>query len=295
MKLIEALQSQGRILVGDGAMGSRLFAAGLPAGVCGELWNIEKPDVVERIHRSYVEAGADLVLTNTFGGNPISLAHHGLADDTEMLNRAGVEAARRAVGPDGLVFGDIGSCGQLLEPYGDLTVEAARAAFARQARALVEAGADAIICETFESSAELKAALEGAGSVAGDVPLIASMKLGREPSGRYRTMMGEGPSHLVDVATATGCAVLGVNCGEGIEAFVDLLAELKSLTDLPLIVQPNAGAPALVDGQTLYGETPAFFAERIPRLIAAGARIIGGCCGTTPEHIRAIKDAVGRC
>ena len=292
MTLIEALQAKGT-LVGDGAMGSMLFEAGLAAGVCAELWNIERPDVIEGVHRKYVEAGADLVLTNTFGGNPISLGHHGLEEDTEMLNRAGVEAARRAIGADGLVLGDMGSCGQLIEPYGDLSVDAARDAFARQARALVEAGADAIICETFESSAELKAALEGAGSVAGDVPLIASMKLGREPSGRYRTMMGEGPEHLVEVAVATGCAVVGVNCGEGIEAFVDLLAEIKSLTDLPLIVQPNAGKPALVDGATVYAETPKFFVERIPRLMAAGARIIGGCCGTTPAHIRAIRGTVG--
>jgi 5-methyltetrahydrofolate--homocysteine methyltransferase len=294
MKLIDALQSRGT-LVGDGAMGSRLFEAGLAAGVCAELWNIERPEVVEGIHRSYLEAGADFVLTNTFGGNPITLGQHGLEADTELLNRAGVAVARRAVGPGGLVLGDIGSCGKLLEPFGDLSADEARAAFARQARVLVEAGADAVICETFESSAELRAALEGAAEVAGGTPLVASMKLGREPSGRYRTMMGEGPGHLIDVAHATGCSVVGVNCGEGIEAFVDLLAELKGLTDLPLMVQPNAGAPALVDGLTVYAETPEFFAEHVPRLIAAGARIIGGCCGTTPAHIRAIRGAVGQC
>ncbi len=278
------------VVVGDGAMGTRLIARGLAAGECGELWNVENPEAVEAIQREYVEAGADYLLTNTFGGNPVALRRHGLAERTEDVNTAAVEAARRAAGDRALVFGDVGPTGALLEPLGALTEGTAREAFRRQVAALVEAGVDAIICETFESSAELRLALEAARECC-DLPLIASMKFTPEPSGRYRSMMGEAPENVIRLAEQCGCAAVGTNCGQGIETMPGLVAELARVRSgpLPLMVQPNAGVPGLVGGETVYPETPADFARYVPALHEAGARIIGGCCGTTAEHIRVIR------
>jgi len=287
MKLSESIETK-RMLVGDGAMGTCLFERGLHASECGALWNVENPDAVADVHAACVRAGADFVTTNTFGANSIVLEMHGLADKAEDVNRAGVHVARRAAGEGVLVFGDVGPSGQLLSPFGDLTEERARAAFARQVAALAEAGADAIIFETFESTAELRAALEGARSCC-DLPLLASMRFNREASGRYRTTMGEGPEQLARLASECGCAAVGSNCGEGIEAFVGLLAALSGLCDLPLLAAPNAGRPRLEGGRTIYPESPEFFSRHLPALFDAGARLIGGCCGTTPEHVRAIR------
>ena len=287
MDLRELIETK-PLLVGDGAMGSRLMALGLGPGECGELWDLENPDAVERVHREYVDAGADYVLTNTFGANALVMDRHGMADRVGDINRAAVEIARRAAGGRALVFGDVGPCGRLLEPYGDLSPGEARAAFAPQVRALADAGVDAIICETFESGEEMRLVLELAGEH-GDVPLIASMKLACEPSGRYRSMMGEGPSDLLGVAAQCGCSAAGSNCGQGIETMARLVGELADLTDLPVIVQPNAGMPRLVNGETVYPETPSDFSRLLPDVHEAGARIVGGCCGTTPEHIRAIR------
>ena len=276
------------LLVGDGAMGSRLMALGLRPGEAGELWNLENPDAVEGVQREYVEAGADIVLTNTFGANALILSRHGMDGRVSEINHAGVRVARRAAGDRALVFGDVGPSGRLLEPYGDLAPDEVRAAFEPQVRALAEAGVDAIICETFEAAEELGLVLALAREC-GDVPLIASMKLAPEPSGRYRSMMGQGPEDLLRVASQCGCAAVGSNCGQGIETAGRLVGELADLTDLPIIMEPNAGMPQLVDGETVYPETPEDFARLAPALHAAGASIIGGCCGTTPDHIRALR------
>jgi 5-methyltetrahydrofolate--homocysteine methyltransferase len=277
-----------RLIVGDGAMGTQLMGRGLEPGECGELWNVENPHVVQRILAEYVEAGADFVLTNTFGANVVGLQRHGLADRTREINRAGAAIARRAAADKALVIGCLGPTGELLEPFGRLTAEAVRAAFAPQVMALAEAGVDAIICETFESSAELNLVLEAAHESC-DLPLIACMKFTAEPSGRYRTIMGEGPGALASVAQERGCAVVGTNCGQGIVTMARLVAQIKELTDLPIMAEPNAGLPKLVQGQTAYPETPEDFSRHLPDIHEAGARIIGGCCGTTADHIRAIR------
>jgi len=287
VRLVELLATK-PLLVGDGAMGTRLMERGLVTGTCGELWNLEAPEVIEQIQREYAEAGADYLLTNTFGGNPVALARHGVEDRMADVNRAAVEIARRAGSGGALVFGDIGPTGELLEPYGSLTEERARQAFGQQAAALAEAGVDAIICETFESAAELRLALLAARERA-DLPLIASMKFSPEPSGRYRSMMGDGPAQLAEVAAECGCAVAGTNCGQGIATMPALVAELARLLDVPVIAQPNAGVPQLVEGRTVYPEEPSAFERVVPELYRAGARIIGGCCGTTAEHIRVIR------
>ena len=282
------LLERAALVVGDGAMGTELMAHGLPAGHPGEMWNVERPDVVEDIQRLYVEAGADYLLTNTFGANPAALARHGLTDLTEELNRRGVEIARRAAGKRAVVIGDMSSTGMLLEPYGPLSAMAARKAFARQAAALADAGADAILCETFESAAELRVALQGARDAC-KLPRIASMTFRPEASGRYRSMMGEGPETLVAVAHDCGCTVVGTNCGQGIRTMPELVRAIAALTELPVIVQPNAGLPRLVDGTAVYQEDPAVFTEYVPAVYEAGARLIGGCDGTTAEHVRVVR------
>ncbi len=282
------LLAQKRTLVGDGAMGTQLIARGLPVGVPGELWNLERPDVIEAIHREYVAAGSQCVLTNTFGASPVALAHHGLADRVEEINTAAAEIARRAAGAQVAVVGDLGPTGALLEPLGPLTEDEAHQAYVVQARALASAGVDAIIAETFESSAELRIALSAAGEACA-LPLIASMKFSREPSGRYRSMMGESPEAVVEAAHDLGCAVVGTNCGQGIADMVGLVEQIARLTHLPVIAQANAGRPQLVDGRTVYLEDAGTFAEHLPGLHRAGARIIGGCCGTTAQHVRVIR------
>ncbi len=285
---LENLLRQRALVVMDGAMGTRLMAGGLEAGECGDLWNLERPEAVVEILRSYADAGADCLLTNTFGANPVALGRHGLEEKTEAINKAAVEIASRAGGEDVVVFGGLGPTGGILEPYGDLTEAAAREAYGRQATALAGAGADALLCETFESSEELRLALEAAAQACG-LPLVASMKFSREPSGRYRTMMGEGPEHLADAAEELGCVAAGVNCGHGIEEMVPLVSRLAELTDLPLFAKPNAGMPELVEGQPIYAEDPSVFQRFVPSLYEAGARIIGGCCGTTAGHIEVIR------
>lgn len=287
MNLVEALQ-QKPLLVGDGAMGTRLMALGAAPGQSGELWNIENPGAVAGIQREYVEAGADILLTNTFGANPLILDRHGLADRTEELNRAGVELARSAADGRAMVFGDVGPTGEMLEPLGRLSEQEAAEAFARQVRALADAGVEAIICETFDSSAEVALALRAARDCC-EVPLVASMRFNFEQTGRYRTLMGEGPDALVRVAIEYGCAVVGANCGQGIETMPGLARELAGLCDLPLMIQPNAGQPRLVEGRTVYDETAECFDGYVSELHRAGARIIGGCCGTTPGHVRAVR------
>ncbi len=287
MDFLELLRER-PLVVMDGAMGTRLMELGLEPGECGDRWNVDRPDQIEDILRSYARAGADCVLTNTFGANPIALWRHGLEEELERINAAGVEVGRRAAGDHGCVVGGLGPTGGMLTPLGDLEGPEVVDCFRRQTTCLAEAGADAILCETFESVDELRLALQGARQAC-DLPLVASMKFNREPSGRYRTMMGEGPERLVDAAVESGCAAAGTNCGRGIADMVPLAEKLRGLTDLPLIVEPNAGMPRLEDGRTVYDEDASVFAEFVPRLYEAGARVIGGCCGTTPEHIRVIR------
>jgi 5-methyltetrahydrofolate--homocysteine methyltransferase len=277
-----------RVVVGDGAMGSQLMARGLTANECGELWNLENAKVVEQIQREYAEAGADFLITNTFSANAVVCERHGVGEMAETINAAAVQIARRAGGEGTFVLGGLGPTGSLLEPFGDLKPDAAREAFAAQVRALADAGVDAIICETFESSDELRLALEGARASCG-LPLVASMKFTREPSGRYRSMMGEGPEVLARVAAECCCAAAGANCVKGIEESVGLVEVLSGLLSVPVLIEPNAGLPALVEGRTVYPEGADLWREHLPALRAAGARLIGGCCGTRPEHIRAVR------
>ena len=284
-----------RPLVGDGAMGTQLMLAGLEQGNCGEAWNLTHPERVLAIQRRYAEAGSDCILTNTFGGSHIMLNRHANGGKTEAINRAAVEIARCAFGGrDGYVIGDIGPFGGLLEPYGDFSEADVRAAFGEQAKALVDAGVDAIIIETQTSLEELLLGLNAAreagapcviGSMAYDVTLDGS---------NFRTMMGIDPERAAKFMEQHGADIVALNCGTGMdmERARQAVLRYRAVTELPIMVQPNAGQPKLIDMKVTYDETPQQMVTGVVPLLAAGANIIGACCGSTPDHIRAFRAAV---
>jgi 5-methyltetrahydrofolate--homocysteine methyltransferase len=280
-----------RTVIFDGAMGTMLMAAGLRAGESPELWNIEKPSLVTDIHRRYYEAGSDAVHTNTFGGNTIKLADRGLADRMEIINVEAAKLAREACPSGKFVAGDIGPTGKLIKPLGDLVIEEAEEAFYRQAQALIKGGADLISIETMFSLEEALAALRGAKRL-GDVLVIAALTFNRTKKGFF-TMMGEGVTQAVAAFDKGGADVIATNCSLGSRDMVDLTKELRAATRKPILIQPNAGKPVTQKGVTSYQQTPAEFARDGKEIKDSGADMIGGCCGTNPEFIRALAEAVG--
>jgi 5-methyltetrahydrofolate--homocysteine methyltransferase len=286
-----------RPLLGDGAMGTELMIAGLEQGNCGEAWNLTHPDRVLAIQRRYAEAGSDCIITNTFGGSRIMLNRHGHAGDVGAVNRAGVEIAREAFGGrEGWVLGDIGPFGGLMEPYGEFTQDEVRRAFAEQARALVDAGADAIIIETQTSLEELGLAIDGARE-AGAACVIGSMAYDVTLDGStFRTMMGIDPERAAEFMVERGADIVALNCGTGMdmERARQAVERYKRTTTLPVMAQPNAGQPKLVEMKVVYDETPEQMVCGVVPLLEAGADIIGACCGSTPRHIRAFRDAMDR-
>jgi 5-methyltetrahydrofolate--homocysteine methyltransferase len=293
--LLEVLRE--RRLVGDGAMGTQLMLAGLAPGDCGERWNLTHPERVLEIQRRYAEAGADCILTNTFGGSRITLQRHGHADELRAINQAGVRIAREAFGGrEGYVLGDIGPLGVMLEPYGDLPVVEARAAYEEQAQALVEAGVDAIIIETQTSLEELGVALDAAKAT-GAPCIIASLAydLSADKS-RYVTMMGERPEQAAAFVEERGAHIVALNCGTGMDMVgaAKVARQYRASCRLPVMVQPNAGMPVLENMKAVYKQLPADMALGVPEALEAGANIIGSCCGSTPEHTRAIREVVER-
>jgi len=283
-----------RVVVADGAMGTQLQEAGLAQGACGELWNIDNPAAVKAIQSRYREAGAEILLTNTFGASRLRLARFGLGDKAFEINRAGAAIAREIMGPNLYVLGDIGPCGDILEPAGDVQQEDVIIAFEEQARAF-ERMVDGIIIETMTSADEILCALEGVRRAAPGTPTLVSLAFDKKPSGEYRTMMGMTPSDAAELAENECVDVIGCNCGSGMEIadYARVVREFRSRTRKAIIVQPNAGMPELVDGRIVYRETAQMMAMGIPGLVKAGANIIGGCCGTSPEHIRLFKKMLG--
>lgn len=286
-----------RRLVSDGAMGTQLQSAGLESGGCGEAWNLTHPERVLAIQRRYVEAGADCLTTNSFGGCRIMLRRHGRGDEVEAINRAGVEIAREAFGDrPGFVLGDIGPFGGVLAPYGEVEPDEVRRAFDEQARALISGGVDAIIVETQTSLDELALGI-GAAREAGAACVIASLAFDVSPDGEFfRTMMGVAPEQAAGFAKEHGADVVGLNCGTGIDMVRarEVVGLYRSACDLFTMVQPNAGLPVLENFRAVYKQAPDQMAEGVPELLRAGADIVGGCCGSTPDHIRAIRCAVDR-
>ncbi|MCJ7453042.1 MAG: homocysteine S-methyltransferase family protein [Steroidobacteraceae bacterium] len=288
--LLEALKS--RVLLGDGAMGTQLQDAGLESGHCGEAWNLDHPDRVVGIQRRYAEAGSDLILTNTFGACRIMLDRHGEGARTADINRASVAIAREALGGRGYVLGDIGPFGGLMEPYGDISRAAVERAFREQARALVEGGADGIIIETQTAFEEVEIAIAAARE-AGAPVVIASFAFDRMlDEDDVRTMMGISPEQAAEFMERHGCDVAGLNCGTGVDMrfAADITRRYRATCGLPVMAQPNAGAPVLEDMKVLYKQTPGEMGDGLEGLLAAGPRIVGGCCGSTPAHIRMFRE-----
>ena len=281
--------ARSRVTVADGAMGTSLQEAGLPPGGCPEAWNAERPEVVAAVSRGYVEAGAQLVVTNTFGGSPAKLAAYGLEGECEALNRAGVECAREAAGDAALVLGSMGSTGSLLEPYGTLPAAEARAGFARQAQALAAGGADALLVETMIDLVEATLAIQAALETG--LPVAATMTFDATPRGWF-TVMGVDVARAAAGLAEAGASVIGTNCGLGPEGMVDVVRALAAETSLPLLVRSNAGLPELAGMVVRYPESPERFASFTAAFVEAGATVLGGCCGTTPAHVRALAEAV---
>jgi 5-methyltetrahydrofolate--homocysteine methyltransferase len=291
--LLETLRA--RRPVCDGAMGTQLMLAGLANGDCGEAWNLSHPERVLKIQRNYVEAGADCLITNTFGGSRLMLKRHGHVEHLRQINQSGARIAREAFGGrEGFVLGDLGPLGAILEPYGDLPQDEANAAYEEQARALVEAGVDAIIIETQTSLEETGVAIDAAKAASAPC-VIASLAydLSQDKS-FYVTMMGVKPENAAQFAEERGANIIALNCGTGMDmsGAAMVAKKYRSACNLPVMVQPNAGLPVLENMKAVYKQLPADMAKNVPDAISAGANIIGSCCGSTPEHTRAIREVV---
>lgn len=278
--LIEQLLATGPIVT-DGAWGTQLQARGLPVGVCPDGWNLTQPGKVEEVAAAYVAAGSRVILTNTFGANRIRLAEFELADLTVKINQEGAAISKKAAGKQTLVFASIGPTGKMLVA-GDVTTDELRAAFTEQAQALKAGGADALVIETMAELEEAQIALDAAKTTG--LPVVVSMTF--DTGGR--TMMGVTPDQAARHFTTAGADVIGSNCGNGIAAFIPICKELRAATSLPIWIKANAGQPEYVDGKIVYRITPKEFAAYVPAVRAAGANFIGGCCGTSPEHLRAV-------
>ena len=279
----------GGLFLLDGAMGTELIARGIEAGTCNDYLNIESPDTIFDIHRSYFQAGSDAVLTNTFGANKYALGRHGFAERSEEINTAAAQIARRAAGEEKYVLGDIGPSGDFLQPLGNLKPEELKEAFAAQVQALLAGGVDCFIIETMTALDEITIAIEAVKSVC-ELPVFASMAFDKAGED-FRTMMGVNPAAAVAQITARGVDAVGFNCGGlNMEQYVGLAkvyaSEVKG--QVPILAEPNAGKPELVDDKAVYRVSPAEFAAVAEKIYSAGVNIIGGCCGTSPGHIEAM-------
>ena len=286
MRMDEMLKLK-KVLISDGALGTELMKLGLAAGECPEVWNIEHPDKVREVAAAYISAGSDIILTNTFGGSRIKLKKYRQDHRLAELNGAGVRLAKDAAeGKDVLVFASLGPTGEFMEPLGDITGEEMEAVFTEQLEALLEAGADGVVFETMMSLEEAACGIRAARKL-GVAAAVASLTYNFSDKG-FATMMGVTPERAAKELASAGAAMIGANCGMAADMTIELTKAFKRSTDLPLWIKPNAGAAELVNGKTIYRETPEIMARAMKEVVAAGASVIGGCCGTTPESIRAI-------
>ena len=289
-KIVDILKT-GKILVSDGAWGTFLYQKGMKAGECPDEWSLTHFDAVKDIAKSYIDAGSDMVETNSFGANRFKLQHFGLQDKVSEINEAAARASREAAGDDKYVIASIGPTGKMLL-MGDVTEEEFYDCFREQAVALEKGGADAVCIETMSDGDEAVQAIRAAKENTG-LEVIATFTFEKTVQSEYRSMMGLSPSDAVRMAVDAGADIVGTNCGNGMERMVDIVREIRrEFPDTFILVHANAGLPVLVDGKDTFPETPEMMASYIPTLIEAGANIIGGCCGTTPAHIKAIKEAI---
>jgi 5-methyltetrahydrofolate--homocysteine methyltransferase len=278
-----------KILVADGATGTQLQKAGLKPGASPERWNLENPDAIRALHRGYIEAGANVVLTNTFGGTRFRLARHGLEGQVREINTAAAKLAREAAGDSVFVFGDIGPSGELLKPLGKLTYEEAVAGFAEQAEGLLAGGVDAILVETMSDINEAKAAVEGVRQVNADIPLLVTFSFDTHG----RTMMGSKPEKVAREIWALGVTAMGANCGRTLTETLTAIEQMRAaVPEAVLMAKPNAGLPHASGGDMVYDVTPDIMAEYAHKFAEQKVKIFGGCCGSAPEHIHAIAEAL---
>ncbi|MBI5661126.1 MULTISPECIES: homocysteine S-methyltransferase family protein [Ignavibacterium] len=290
-KFFERLTEK-RILVSDGAWGTELFKCGLRAGECPELWNEQNKAGVFAIAKSYIDAGSDIISTNSFGGSPVKLSHYNLQSKAYELNKTAAEISRQAAG-DKLVMGSVGPTGKFLMS-GDISSDELIESFSIQVNALLDGGVDAILLETFYDIDEVECAVKAVRNFP-EVPLICSFTYDRNAIGEYRTMMGSTPKDVLKAMITLGVDVIGVNCGSGYHNMIDLVKELRDYShNIPILVQPNAGLPETIEGKIVYSETPEVISDSVKRFLSIGVNIIGGCCGTTPEHIKIIRNTVDK-
>lgn len=281
-----------KIMISDGAWGTFLQEKGLSAGECPESWNLTHRSEVLDIARRYIEAGADMIETNSFGANRLKLAHYGLADKTAEINEAAASISREAAGPDRHVIASIGPTGRILM-MGDTTEQELYEAFAEQARALETGGADACCIETMSALDEALTAVRAVKETTG-LEIITTFTFEKKTA-RFFTMMGVTPGAMAEALIAAGADIIGTNCGNGMERMVEIVKEIREVDrNIPVLVHANAGLPEVVEGGVRFPETPEMMAAFVPALIEAGANVIGGCCGTTPEHITAIRCQASR-
>jgi 5-methyltetrahydrofolate--homocysteine methyltransferase len=287
-----ALLAEGVPIMADGAMGTMLFSSGLQFGDPPEVWNVSQPEVVRRIHRGYLEAGSRIVMTNTFGGNRLRLRLHGLQERVTDLNRTAAILLRAevdAAGGRALVAGDIGPTGEIMAPLGTLSEEEAVEVFAEQAAALIAGGVDVIWIETMSHLSEIRAAIQGVRQVSAGIPIIATMTFDT----RGHTMMGVSPEQAVTSLAAWGADAIGGNCGNGPDELLPVIERMHAAApEVTLVAKSNAGMPELVDLRAVYRATPETMAQAGLDFRAAGARIIGACCGSTPAHLKAMAEAL---
>ena len=289
--LLTRIQSR-EMLLGDGAWGTQMQALGLQSGECPEEWNLTRPDKIKQIAREYFEAGADLCLTNTFGANRFRLIRHGFADKVREFNLAGVNLSREAAAEfNGFVAASVGPTGEFMQPEGMLNEREMHEAFHEQIAVLKEGGADAICIETMYVLDEVLVAVKAASEL--NLLCMASMTFDSTPDG-FRTMLGTTVAEATTALDRSSAQIIGTNCGNGIREMVQIAREMRTHTQKPLLVKSNAGLPEVVGGKMIYSETPEQMAAHLNELQSIGVSIIGGCCGTTPEHIRAFRAAIDK-
>lgn len=277
-----------KVQVADGAWGTELFKSGLTHGNCPEEWNLSHPQIVRKIAENYLAAGSDIILTNTFGANRFQLERYGLAEKAREINKTGAALTRQACRDKAVTAASIGPSGKLFL-MGEVSQEELFDAFCEQARGLKEGGAQWIVVETMTDTGEMEIAVRAA--VAAGLPVVASMTYEKTPRG-YHTIMGQTPNDAVDAAVKAGASYIGANCGCGIDSYVEIASVLRSLAELPVWIKANAGLPELIGGKTVYSMTADKYASYVKYILEAGACVIGGCCGTSPEYIKKIRAVV---
>jgi 5-methyltetrahydrofolate--homocysteine methyltransferase len=291
MKNLLKRLKNGEILVADGAMGTMLLDLGLKPGEPPESFNLTRLEVLEKISSLYLDAGADIIQTNTFGASPIKLSFYSLEDKAEEINRNAVLVVRKVVKDRAYISASCGPSGKLLKPYGEVEPEEIYNSFETQINTLISAEVDIICIETMTDLKEATLAIKAAKTISPSTPVIATMTFDPTPKGFY-TVMGVNIEDAAQGLEEAGADIIGSNCGNGIENMIKISKEFKKFSSLPLIIRSNAGIPRMQGNKPIYPETPEFMAEKAKELVSIGISIIGGCCGTTPEHIKVLRKMV---